>query len=167
MKKLIIFSIVFLSVLQFANGQTVTTRFKCALVTPELNFDTFDTALLKDVKIGDIPKGKELQVIEIDTVRYLFYKVEYKNKIGYIHHHVVTDNSYILERNPNIREKFYSLIKRRAVTLGMNKTEVYASMGHPTKSNRTVTQNGVSEQWVYPNDIYVYLEDDIVTAFQD
>jgi hypothetical protein len=39
--------------------------------------------------------------------------------------------------------------------------------GKPDDVNRTTTKNGVSEQWVYPGDRYLYFEDGILTAIQE
>lgn len=53
------------------------------------------------------------------------------------------------------------------VAIGMTADEVLASKwGAPEKKNITETASGTSEQWVYPNNQYVYLEDGIVTGIQ-
>lgn len=51
--------------------------------------------------------------------------------------------------------------------IGMSKDDLLFSMGFPNEINRTVTKNSKSEQWVYDNGIYIYIEDDEVTSFQD
>ncbi len=53
-------------------------------------------------------------------------------------------------------------------TLGMTYDEVKASLwGEPYDINRTVTQYGTHEQWVYGNGQYLYFDDGILTSFQD
>lgn len=42
-----------------------------------------------------------------------------------------------------------------------------SSWGLPEDINKTTTKHGVSEQWVYGNGKYVYLENEIVTAIQE
>lgn len=52
--------------------------------------------------------------------------------------------------------------------IGMTADEVLASTwGEPEKINRTTTVYGVSEQWVYSGNRYVYLDNGIVTAIQE
>ena len=52
-------------------------------------------------------------------------------------------------------------------TIGMTKDEVKNSTwGKPNDINITETVYGVSEQWVYSRDRYIYLDDGIVTAIQ-
>lgn len=59
--------------------------------------------------------------------------------------------------------------KERAskIYIGDSDDKVTQLLGKPTKKNRTVTGNAVSEQWVYGNGRYVYIEDGIVTSWQD
>jgi hypothetical protein len=68
-----------------------------------------------------------------------------------------------------LEDKVYpivSLYNSRTVRIGMSQKELLFSMGRPNKVNRTVSSGSTSEQWVYDN-IYVYLEDEEVTSFQD
>ncbi|HHW37446.1 MAG TPA: hypothetical protein GXX18_09450 [Bacillales bacterium] len=59
-------------------------------------------------------------------------------------------------------------IKSQGVKIGMTKEEVLnSSWGKPQDINRTTTQFGTSEQWVYPGYRFIYFDDDIVTAIQD
>ena len=52
--------------------------------------------------------------------------------------------------------------------IGMTKQEVLdSSWGKPESVNKTETQYGVHEQWVYGNQRYVYFDDGVVTAIQD
>jgi len=69
-----------------------------------------------------------------------------------------------------LEDVIYPLTKiynTRTVEIGMENYELILSMGYPNKINKTTTANGVSEQWVYQNFGYVYLEDGTVTSFQN
>ena len=49
--------------------------------------------------------------------------------------------------------------------IGMTKGEVLNSdWGMPTEINKTTYEWGVSEQWVYPDNKYIYIEEDVVVA---
>lgn len=52
------------------------------------------------------------------------------------------------------------------IWIGMTKSMLLESWGRPNDINRTVGAWGVHEQWVF-GDTYVYLENDIVTSWQD
>ncbi|AGK96763.1 zinc ribbon domain-containing protein [Clostridium pasteurianum] len=53
-------------------------------------------------------------------------------------------------------------------TIGMTADQVRKSTwGNPKSINRTTTAYGTSEQWVYPNYRYIYLDNGIVTSIQD
>lgn len=41
------------------------------------------------------------------------------------------------------------------------------SIGRPDDINRTTTEYGVNEQWVYPDGKYLYFEDGKLTSWQD
>jgi len=52
------------------------------------------------------------------------------------------------------------------IHIGDSKEKVLNLWGSPEHRNRTVIGNRVHEQWVY-GDTYIYIDDGIVTAFQD
>ncbi|WP_424962280.1 hypothetical protein [Ekhidna sp.] len=52
------------------------------------------------------------------------------------------------------------------IWIGMTSEMIIDSIGRPNDINRTVTSYGVREQWVY-KDIYLYLEDGVLTSYQD
>ena len=57
---------------------------------------------------------------------------------------------------------------RGGVTVGMTTIQVLNSnWGKPEKVNRTVTQNGTNEQWVYGGNNYLYFENGKLTAIQN
>lgn len=52
--------------------------------------------------------------------------------------------------------------------IGMSETDVkLSSWGNPDSINKTKTENGVHEQWVYGNGRYIYLDNGVVTAIQE
>lgn len=52
--------------------------------------------------------------------------------------------------------------------IGMTADEVKNSTwGNPSKINKTTTQYGVHEQWVYSSGRYIYFDNGIVTAIQE
>lgn len=57
-------------------------------------------------------------------------------------------------------------VKARSFNIGSTECEVYASLGMPSKINRTVRKNYVRKQIVYSG-VYVYTENDVVTSWQD
>lgn len=57
--------------------------------------------------------------------------------------------------------------KKTGVSIGMTADEIRgSSWGRPEKINKTILPGHVNEQWVYPGDQYLYLEDGILTAIQ-
>lgn len=51
--------------------------------------------------------------------------------------------------------------------LGMNKEQVMATMGEPSRINRETNQFGTTEQWVYGEKTYLYFESGILKSWQD
>lgn len=72
---------------------------------------------------------------------------------------------------PKISENTRDCILGKKVVIGMTQDDVIASWGKPDDINKTITQYGVNEQWVYNRDFlrnnqYVYFENNKVTAIQ-
>ena len=59
-----------------------------------------------------------------------------------------------------------AMVKAHKIWVGMTEAQLLKSIGKPEKVNRTVTANGKSEQWVYHGN-YIYVENGVVTAFQN
>lgn len=67
-----------------------------------------------------------------------------------------------------VKNKPYTPLDLSRPQVGMTDVEVLSTFwGQPTDINKTTTASGVSEQWVYSNNRYVYLENGIVTAIQE
>ena len=58
--------------------------------------------------------------------------------------------------------------KSRGVSIGMTQQEVLqSSWGKPKDINKTTTEYGTHEQWVYANYNYLYFEDGILVTIQN
>lgn len=145
-------------------SQIVTTKERCYLLTDKYGVAKLFEIALTNAVIGTIPANKELQVLETDTIHYMLVKVQYKKKTGWIHKDMLVDKRFFV--NPRIRDEFKNFVENRQIIVGMNKDEVIESWGLPQKKNTTMTQNNISEQWVYTIDKYVYLDNSIVSAVQ-
>lgn len=150
----------------FAQTQTVATKNRCYLLTDKYALRDLYGMPISATSIGTVPKNRSLNVLAIDTVCYIFVKVQYKNKIGWIHKDALVDKS--LMKNPRVRDEFSFLVSQRKIAIGMNMDEVIESWGYPPKKNTTVTSNSTSEQWIYSVEAnkYVYFENGIVNAMQ-
>jgi hypothetical protein len=58
-------------------------------------------------------------------------------------------------------------VLNRRIAIGMTAEMVRLAWGGPTDINRTTTVRGIWEQWVYGDGAYVYLQNGVVTAFQN
>lgn len=53
------------------------------------------------------------------------------------------------------------------IYIGMSEAALLESWGQPIDINRTVTETIVRKQYVYPHSVYVYVENGVVTGWQD
>lgn len=53
------------------------------------------------------------------------------------------------------------------IWIGMTKEMLIDSRGYPSDINRSVGSYGVHEQWVYEDSVYIYLENGVLTSWQD
>jgi hypothetical protein len=84
-----------------------------------------------------------------------------------IEKHKEKGNKYFVQLLEEGIQPLAQLYNSQEIGIGMDKIKVVISMGFPNDINRTVTENSKSEQWVYDNGVYVYLENGEVTSFQD
>lgn len=68
---------------------------------------------------------------------------------------------------PKWSQRTWNAIKEYKIYIGMTKEMVLMSWGEPKKINKTILASGVSEQWVYSLDSYVYFDDGVVSAIQN
>jgi len=81
------------------------------------------------------------------------------------------EEKYAQQRKQRLINQYGPTIANRILSskiwIGMTKEMLQESLGSPYDINRTVTANHVSEQWVYSQGNYVYLDNNIVTSWQD
>lgn len=134
-------------------GQTFADKNKVAIVKHLIDLDPLNKGVflpphvLDNLKIG---LNNFFDITEQDWIQ--IYNDKEKDWVG----EVVNEGKI----NTKLRESIPQV--------GMTKDEVInTKWGRPEDINRTVTSYGTSEQWVYPDYRYVYLEDGIVTGVQD
>jgi hypothetical protein len=112
---------------------------KARLAVEKLNYTVFCTTLGKAMRN---PKGYDL-----DYVAALIHRAE-------------TNEGLTMPMNAGIRGRY--------PVLGMNMCIVIAALGKADRGNRTVHRGHESYQLVYSDrNLYVYLDNNIVTSFQD
>lgn len=62
--------------------------------------------------------------------------------------------------------KAEELEKNSAISIGDPDLKVIKIYGEPTSKNKIITENKQYEQWVYPNNFYIYIENGTVTSWQ-
>jgi hypothetical protein len=72
------------------------------------------------------------------------------------------------ERRAKEAAEAKALAKTQGVSIGMTQQQVLdSSWGRPTDINKTITEYGTHEQWVYNGYNYLYFEDGILTSIQN
>lgn len=71
-----------------------------------------------------------------------------------------------VSRHPELSEDVRATILKGKFRIGFTADQVRAAVGPPYRINRTGNREGVREQWVYPGG-YLYLEDGVLTSWQD
>lgn len=172
MKHIFFLFFLFISIGSYAQyNPTVTTKpgYRWFLLSTDyslkaLNYDDIPS---QEAKIGTIGPNKTLTVLAIDTVGYRFYKVKYKDKIGYIHKNAIINNTILLRKDPNIRPEFLEYILKQEIVLGMSEYEVACAWGEPKDKHKTIMKEFTRTQWVYSLTHYVYFENGYVSAMQN
>lgn len=74
-----------------------------------------------------------------------------------------------VDEHPWINEETREAILAGEIMIGMLRSQVIASWGHPDDINRSIGSWGRHEQWVYGQTtaVYLYFEDGILTSWQD
>jgi hypothetical protein len=105
---------------------------------------------------------------KIDIIKTKMSFLQNRNYTSAIESNKEVGNEYyarFLEENIVPLDTFYD---KKSVSIGMNTLQLIISMGYPDKINKTTNSYGTSAQWVYRDyDMYVYLDDGIVTSYQD
>lgn len=75
-----------------------------------------------------------------------------------------------IKSSPGISESHRALIRKGRITHGMTWSDVEASLGKPSRKNRSAYRSVTKDQWVYRRgngrSMYVYFEDGFVTSWQ-
>lgn len=71
------------------------------------------------------------------------------------------------ENREGVTHEMLAGIRGRMPVIGMNACAVIAALGQPERSNRSVRSGGEHYQLVYPNRTYIYLDNGVVTSWQD
>ena len=78
-----------------------------------------------------------------------------------------TDYYVIYNFDSYFSEKPEKIVLPEKIRIGMTDKKVLSIWGKPTDINRTINRYGVKEQWVYPNYVYLYFTDGVLTTIQD
>ena len=117
----------------------------CGYLSEIWIYESFKVKKFKNLKVSEIKEQKQKRKKAIARKRSNKLKKKYISKYG---------------------ERIYTKLKNGYYWIGMDKEMAKISLGEPNDINRTVTNYGVNEQWVYDG-IYLYFEDDVLTSFQD
>jgi hypothetical protein len=71
-----------------------------------------------------------------------------------------------LASRPDLDERTRGLVRERRFALGMDAATVEVVMGRPLRVNRSVSEFGVSEQWVYDK-LYLHFRDGILSSWHE
>lgn len=118
-----------------------------------------------DPELNDFIDG----LTEADKLEKEFQKqsLTAENERKYNENFIKNQNKRIESVKKKYSPQIASRIIKNEIWLGMTKDMAYSSIGFPTKINRTVLANLVSEQWVYANGLFLYFDNDILKAWQD
>ncbi len=118
------------------------------------------------------PNGSNTKVI-----KYPPYKLD-DDKLSGVYQYYIDENGKLVEIDDGKKETYTFLSisteipkekkEKPEPAIGMTANEILNSKwGEPKSKNKTTTAYGTSEQWVYSNYRYIYLDDGIVTAIQE
>jgi len=78
------------------------------------------------------------------------------------------DNHFLL-KNPKDQykgsQKFWDLIQKSLIDIGMSEDDLYLSLGKPDDINETATSGLIITQYVYPH-LFVYISKGVITSYQ-
>jgi len=117
--------------------------------------------------LHDLPALTKLTVNDVEPNETNFRVTFEKIEETFNDHTAFTDIFYLKNPEKSFSKKALKAIKEGRIYIGMADRDVVASWGPPQKVNRTVGKWGIHEQWVYPDNTYVYIENAKVTSWQD
>ncbi len=152
-------------------GKIIDEKEDACIVKIEGGTVSFNKAQIESIIYGE---PSEEQIKTIEEKGYVTYEGKWIKQDKYdklitqerqAQRHMKTKQ--IQEKPLTQRSKRPEPISR--LKIGMTKKEVIECMGNPYDINKTTNSSGVREQWVYGSvgSIYVYIENGIVTSWQD
>lgn len=121
-----------------------------------LKYPQYGLTALTKLTVKDIEPNETNFRVTFDKIEETFHD-----------HTAFTDVFYLKNPEKSFSKKALKAIKESRIYIGMIDREVLASWGPPQNVNRTVGRWGTHEQWVYPENTYVYIENGKVTSWQD
>lgn len=96
------------------------------------------------------------------------YNGKFSDKITELRKKILAKNETVQKNIEEEMQKYKAAQKEREskIYLGDPGFKVLQILGEPIRKNKTTTQNGIREQWVYGNGTYIYLENGSVTSWQ-
>jgi len=91
------------------------------------------------------------------------WDLEFEKRIA----HDTEERETYVSKHPDLSENIKNAILNCRLCIGMTKDEVYLCWGTPSDTNRTVSASGTHEQLVYKKRGYVYMENGILTSWQE
>lgn len=138
-------------------------------------------------KLVRIDPGEEVLIFDFYVPP--FFRAKYEDYVGYISVASLEMNDFIEKKQSELQEEEFKelqesnprlarLIRKygqtrgeriyeKEIWIGMTDEMARDALGRPNDINRTTTSWGIREQWVYPNRVYLYFEDGILTSWQD
>lgn len=143
----IFFIAVFFSLIQYLNAQTIG---EIALYKAYFFEEGQDLSKpLSEIKYSTIKKGKEVEIISVDTTDAFHCIVKYKGKRGIIHNSALKDRFVLIPFYSNIRKEYAEYIKTGVPYYGMNETETGLLVGiNPEIEKSSINPNIV--KWRFP-----------------
>jgi len=74
---------------------------------------------------------------------------------------------YDLRDGSEYQSSMVKAVAEKKIAIGMTRAEAVFSLGTPQTINNTTTSKGKHEQWVYSLTSYIYVDDGIVTSYQN
>jgi hypothetical protein len=103
-----------------------------------------------------------------DVIKTKMSFLQNRNYTSAIESNKEEGNEYYVRFLEEIIVPLDTVYDKKIVNIGMNTLQLIVSMGYPDDINKTTTANSTSAQWVYRDmGVYVYLDNGIITSYQD
>jgi hypothetical protein len=127
------------------------------------------------VYYDDFTKDHLRNALKIDSITFsaflLYTKTHKRDKFWPEKVYVITSETRkqneLYKKHPDWSKDECITVAKHHVKIGMNKEMCIAAWGRPEDINRSVGSWGTHEQWVYGSRNYLYLENGILTSWQN